>query len=254
MCFVRIGEAKVPGPSLTIGAINPNGLAGKGAQCSSLSHGVFAVSESHLTSVGNTRFAAELRSAKSQFKFCPGAPAPPKSRSIMSTGGRHTGVGFLSACPSRPIRNGWKQEFFETGRCAAAQFLHHGFWFTGGVIYGYAANSESQKVKQQTNDLVSHVFDQIRFHHGPKFIAGDWNQHPEVLPIHDTLTQLGWVEIQTLAQQLWGVEPSMTCQQTSRKDFLYISPEIRGWVQAVSVVNEPFPDHAVLTVDLNVLV
>lgn len=44
MTFVRIGEAKVPGPVLTLGAINPNGLAGKGAQCRSLSHGVYAVS------------------------------------------------------------------------------------------------------------------------------------------------------------------------------------------------------------------
>ena len=82
---MRIGEAKVPGPNITIGALNPTGLAGKGAMCSSLKHGVYAVSESHLTTVGHTRFATELRGAKSIFKFCPGAPAPPKSKSIMYT-------------------------------------------------------------------------------------------------------------------------------------------------------------------------
>lgn len=200
------------------------------------------MSESQLTAVGSTRFVTELRSAKSAFKFCPGAPAPP----------RHTGVGFLSTCPIRPIRKGWQQDLFDTGRCAAAQFHHHGLWFTGGVVYGWAASSESNVVKNQTNDLISHVFDQIRFHHGPKFIAGDWNQHPEVLPIHDVLVQHGWIEIQTFAQHRWGTEPSMTCKQTSRKDFIYASPEIREWIQAVSVTAEPFPDHAVLTVALSI--
>ena len=242
----------MPGPSLILGAINPTGLAGKSAQCSSLERGVYSVSESQLTAVGVTRFATELRCANSPFKFCPGAPAPHKSKSIMSTGGRHTGVGFLSSCPTRAIRNGWNQEFFETGRCAAAQFHHHGTWFTGGVVYGWAAGSESNTVKSQTNELISHVFDQIRFHHGPKFLAGDFNQHPEVLPIHDVLIQHGRVEIQSLAEQKWGLIPSMTCKQTSRKDFIYVSPEIREWIRAVNVVLEPFPDHAVLTATLEV--
>ena len=242
----------MPGPSLTLGAINPTGLAGKSAQCCSLERGVYSVSETQLTAVGVTRFATELRCANSSFKFCPGAPAPQKSKSIMSTGGRHTGVGFLSSCPIRAIRNGWNQEFFETGRCAAAQFHHHGIWFTGGVVYGWAASSESNAVKSQTNDLIAHVFDQIRFHHGPKFIAGDWNQHPEALPIHDVLSQHGWVEIQSFAEMRWGISPSMTCKQTSRKDFIYVSPEIREWIKAVNVVLEPFPDHAVLTATLEV--
>lgn len=44
----------------------------------------------------------------------------------------------------------------------------------------------------------------------------------------------------------------MTCKQTSRKDLIYVSPEIREWIQAVSVTAEPFPDHAVLTVALSI--
>ena len=252
MSFFRIGEAKVPGPPMTIGAINPTGWAGKGAQCSSLQQGVFAVSESHLTAVGCTRFATELRCNQSSQKFCPGAPAPSKSDSVMSTGGRHTGVGFLSTSAVRPIRTGWNSELFRTGRCAAAQFHHHGSWITGGVAYGWAASCESQMVKDQTNDLVSHVFDQIRFHHGPKFIAGDWNQHYASLPIHDLLLQHGWIEIQTFAQQQWGVPPSMTCKSTSRKDFIYVSPELKSWIKEVSVETGLFPDHAILSCVIDV--
>ncbi len=252
MCFFRIGEAKVPGPLLKLGAMNPTGLAGKGAQCSSLEHGVFAVSETHLTAVGCTRFATELRCNQSQFKFCPGAPAPPKSNSLMSTGGRHTGVGFLTTSSARLIRNGWQSEHFRTGRCAAAQFHHAGSWITGGVVYGWAASSESNAVKHQTNDLVSHVFDQLRFHHGPKFIAGDWNQHYGSLPIHDVLIQHGWIEVQTFAQNQWGVSPSMTCKGASRKDFIYVSPEMKGWIQEVSIETGLFPDHAILSVVLDI--
>ena len=213
---------------------------------------MYAVSESHLTSVGRTRFATELQCAKSSFKFCAGAPAPPKSKSIMSTGGRHTGVGFLSSSPIRTINNGWDMNLFATGRCSAAQFHHHGHWFTGGVIYGWAASCDSQAVKNQTNLVVAHVFDQIRHHQGPKFLAGDWNQHPGTLPMHEILEQHGWIEVQTFAEQKWGLIPSMTCKNTSRKDFIYVSPEIQPWIQAVAVVDGLFPDHAVLSVDLEI--
>ena len=211
---------------------------------------MYAVSETHLTAVGRTRFATELQCAKSSFKFCAGAPAPPKSKSLMSTGGRHTGVGFLSSCPTRPITNGWDSDLFVTGRCAAAQFHHQGQWITGGVIYGWAASCDSQAVRNQTNTIVAHVFDQIRCHHGPKFIAGDWNQHPGILPMHDILVRHGWIEVQTLAQQRWGVHPSKTCKNSSQKDFIYVSPELQQWVQAVAVVDGPFPDHSVLSIDL----
>ena len=45
---IRMGEALNPGP-FAISAINPTGLAGKGAEFDSLPMGIYAVSESHLT-------------------------------------------------------------------------------------------------------------------------------------------------------------------------------------------------------------
>ena len=63
-----MGEALNPGP-FAIAAVNPTGLPGKSAEFDSFPTGIYAVSESHLTPQGLTRFRQELKGGKSKFHF-----------------------------------------------------------------------------------------------------------------------------------------------------------------------------------------
>lgn len=97
-CHRRIGEAKVPGPTVdpdavwAIGAINPTGIAGKATLFADLCPGIYAISESHLTARGKVRFNQELWHAKSPFKFFGGFDAPYKTDGLKVIGGKHTGL------------------------------------------------------------------------------------------------------------------------------------------------------------------
>ena len=246
---IRIGEASTPGPSdqWGLGVVNVNGIQGKAAQFSDLPSGIYAVSESHLTTPGCHRFKNEIRSNKLQMQWTGGAPAPFKGKSIASIGGKHTGVGFMTSFPYRDITRGWQPDLYETGRIHAASFFVGSTWISGGVCYGYAWQSESQQVKANTQLLLSHLVDQL--HNsvpGPKFLAGDFNQLEGQLPITLHLEQQGWQEIQNFAYRHWHIPPGPTCQHKTRKDFLYISPELQAKVLAVSNEFDRFPDHSTL--------
>ena len=253
----RIGEAAHPGPSQTaqwnLGAVNPTGLSGKASILNSFDQGVYGVSESHLTAPGIARFRAELAQTGSKFKLSHGAPAPTKTASVLSTGGKHTGVGFLSSYPTRPIVVGWDKELWDTSRIHAAHFLVNQTWVTGGVAYGWAYQSESLQVKANTEALLQQLTAQVLIHPGPKFICGDFNQHPKALQETQIWENQGWVEIQDWAYRRHGIHPSNTCKGTSRKDFLYISPELQNCIEASFVHQETFADHAVLRASFQAL-
>ena len=247
---MRIGEAMHPGPTRdamwTLGVINPTGLAGKSSSINSLEQGIFGVSETHLTAPGIARFRSELKHTSSPFKFTSGAPAPPKVRSVASTGGRHTGVGFLTSFPCRSITAGWDEKQWATGRVHAAQFLVNETCVTGGVAYGWALNAESQAVREQTNSLLQELTRQVMHQAGPKFICGDFNQNPNKLAETKVWESAGWMEIQDWAHQQWQIDPALTCKGSSRKDFLFLSPELLQMLRKVRVDQCIFADHAVL--------
>lgn len=246
----RVGEASNPGPTefgqWSIGAANPTGLSGKASIINDFVPGIYGVSESHLTAPGIARFRAELAQSGSKFKFTSGAPAPTKKSSILSTGGKHTGVGFLSSFPIRPIVAGWDNELWQTSRIHAAQFLVNQTWITGGVAYGWAFQSESQQVKADTEALLQQLTAQVLIHPGPKFICGDFNQHQQSMLEPKLWESQGWVELQDWAYRRHRIMPSTTCKRTTRKDFLYISPELQACLEASFVHQEIFADHAVL--------
>ena len=244
---IRMGEALNPGP-FAISAINPTGLAGKGAEFDSLPMGIYAVSESHLTPQGLTRFRQELKGCKSKFQFFSGEPAPYRSQSIRSCGGKQTGVGFLSSCPCRPITLGWNKELYSTSRLAAASFWTGTCWITGGVAYGYASQAHTQEVQNDTNELLKQLTLQVV--EGPQslaFVSGDFNQLPGILQEVKEWENKGWKDIQCFAEEQWGVVPTPTCKQTTRKDFLYLSPQLQQYITAASNRYDRFPDHSILT-------
>lgn len=132
---IRVGEAANPGP-WGLGSVNPTGLASKAEYFSDFLPGVYAISETHLTNSGIARFRGELKASKSKFELKHGPPAPSKSAVWTSTGGKHTGVAFLSSFPGRSVMGTWDSSIVESARAYAAHFLVQQTWVTGGVVYG----------------------------------------------------------------------------------------------------------------------
>lgn len=52
---IRYGEALHPGPDLWFGTTNPSGTANKEFVCGTLPPGVWGISETHLTAIGQRR-------------------------------------------------------------------------------------------------------------------------------------------------------------------------------------------------------
>ena len=100
----------------------------------------------------------------------------------------------------------------------------------------------------ERNPIINHRL--TKAYPGPKFIAGDFNQEPGMLPAVQELESEGWADVQTIAYRLWNVSPSVTCKGKTRKDYLYLSPDAIDLVQRVWIQHDRFPDHAILGVEL----
>ena len=156
-------------------------------------------------------------------------------------------MAFLTQFPTRPIVQGWDPELHATGRIHAAAFLVNSTWIVGGVAYGYAHQPDAPATIANTGKLLAEVSKQV-FHgfKGPAFIAGDFNQVEGVLSETTIWERNGWKEIQSLAAERFGVSPGVTCQFTSRKDFIYLSPELQMILRTCSNSFDRWPDHSTL--------
>ena len=236
----RVGEALHPGPHhFSISAANPTGVNNKFDLVSMLPPGIYGVSETHLAQVGLQRFRAALRRS-SNFRFVPGAPVPLRARSEVS--GTYAGVGFLSSYPTRTVPCDWDPTLYATGRLAACSFFIQPVWVLGVTLYGYATGRE------RTADLVRAAFDRVLAQpSGPRFVSGDFNLTLDEVPHLALLRQHGFRELQEVAQIKFGREPAPTCKQASRKDFVFLSPELQSALMGVDLALDYFPDHGVLT-------
>ena len=227
--------------SFVLGASNPTGLRYKATYVTEhMAHGdVWAFSETHLSSKDVVAFNAGLKFAQS---LLGGFPA-----SIGNEAGSWRGVGVLSKTPVRQIPNSWPIEIRTSARALAFTTLIDEVWLTGGVVYG-EPDSHSYPSRLTHNEaLLQAVIESVGFlSMGPRFIAGDWNVSFDELPAFGTLTSLGFRDLQDLAYERWGVVPQPTCKSRTRKDFCFISPELQCLLEQVTVVDDMWPDHAVL--------
>jgi len=253
----RLGEASVPGPAdpdhadqpspWAIGAINPTGVAGKAVLFADLPPGIYALSETHLTTRGRSRFMQEVKYAKLSMRLTTGHDAPYKKEGLRAIGGKHTGVGFLSTYPVRSILSGWDPELYRTSRLHAATFQVHQTCIAGAVCYGYAHAADSKQTQEQTDRLLQQLTHQIVLGFpGPAFVAGDFNQVSGVLHEPQIWEARGWREIQTWANEQFGISPTPTCCHTSRKDFVYMSPQLQQLLKSCQNSFDKFPDHSTL--------
>eukprot|EP00438_Fugacium_kawagutii_P009864 Skav229361 [mRNA] locus=scaffold3209:151155:155840:- [translate_table: standard] len=176
-----------------------------------------------------------------------GMPAPPRTEGLGCIGGKQVGVSFLSSFPTRAQKTGWQADLYKTARIFASRFLVGEHWVHGGIAYGYSFQSDSSAVCDETDRLLQELTRQVEPHlRGLKFFGGDFNQHPGRLSECRIWEEWGYREVQDIAYELWGVPPGPTCRKTSRKDFLYLSPDLQRLITAVVNRDDLFPDHSVL--------
>ena len=242
----RFGEAAHPGP--VVGTVNPTGLLGKAALFQQLPQGIYGICESHLSAAGLHQFRRELAIHGSQMRYFSSSNAPLIRNTIGVIGGKSTGVGFLASYPGRNIPTTWDDAILTEARTHVSAFNIDNVWVKCGVCYGYAKHPTTIATRSNTDNLLAKVVERIVFEcNGPRIVMGDWNQLPGQLPQEQILRQQGFVEVQQHIASLWGRPPTFTCKKTSVKDFLWISPELIPFLTDVSVNQDLFPDHVVLT-------
>ena len=235
LLLLHTGEARNPGPDTqghtwTLGTFNPSGLNGKHQILTEhLAYGdIWAVSETHLSSRALQTFRRGLACSSSPFRYVVGGhPAPVRKHSEHS--GSWTGVATISRFPTRQIPVVWPEDAFQTSRVQVTTTLCNDLWISGGIVYGEPPGVQHPDAKQHTEQLLCATIEAVMQHRGCRFVAGDWNFQIGNLEAFALLERNGFKDLQTIAHERWGREPQATCKGVTRKDFMYISPELRDF-------------------------
>lgn len=244
-----MGEARKPGPASepnwSIGICNPSGLQGKFQLVNGIDASILAISETHLSRRSTNAFEASLKAMRSRFtKVVTGAPLP--QRAASSDAGSYAGVAFTSSVPCRTLAVPWPVDAYETSRVQCAAFFSPAGWVTGAVVYGYPQGRTHVDAKGKTALLLDFLCDHLLTLPGPRFFAGDWNYEPQDLEVVAKLRAAGWIEVQDLWFQRTGASIQMTCKGATRKDYLWLSPDLALAFATLSLDFETFADHTVL--------
>ena len=255
----RIGEAAHPGPNPCFAIANPTGAIHKGHlfhAASELSKPItWALSETHLTQEGVQRFRNELKYLSGQWRYIPGAYAQPLTQAPTCVGGKATGVGFLTNSAARALPNDWDQETWESARLQACTVRVQQQWVKIGVAYGYAKQPHTRNTREATDQILEKLTQRIVYQSkGYRILCGDFNQED-----HDALEQFsiwknhGFMEVQDVAALRWGHRIQPTCHGKTRKDHMWISPELIPKLLSVTVDPTYFADHAILIAEFEEL-
>ena len=237
LCFgsFRIGEASNPGPvdqfeacQFTLGTCNPSGLRNKAQYFSSqLSYGdIWTVTETHFFGHDVSKFRAGLRASKSEFAYV--VTDQPSIKPCLTSQNAWKGVAVLSKHPTRILPSGLPECILNSGRAMLATTLLSDVWISGGVIYGEPDGHKYPNHMRNTEYLLHHVISHgCHLSAGLRYVAGDWNVLQDSLPAFEILQQAGFREVQDIAFERWATPIQTTCKSSTRKDFLYLSPEMQ---------------------------
>ena len=251
LCFlqcIRYGEAKHPGPELkvewSIGTFNPNGLAHRADVVSDLPGDFWGVTETHLSRIGFQKFTKGLQCNKSEFRYViPGKPCQLRARS--QEAGDFTGVAALSKWPCRSLPHSIPSAIYDTSRVQVVGVCIHGIWMTVGITYGFPKSTTHMHPKFCTEQHLEAVIDRVAGQTvGPRIIMGDFNWERHELSQLDRLEDMGFVEIQSLANDWWSTPIRPTGTGTRRIDYVYISRELIGLFKGVVLDDAQWPDHS----------
>ena len=242
---VRFGEACHPGPSWTLGLCNINGLSSKVGFFQDVVCDTWLLCETHLTAPGKRSFAHALRGLQSPYvNLVHGHPVMPRSEA--SDVGQWTGVGVVSTCPLRSLPHSWPDHVYKCSRLVCTASLHHHVWVSGCVIYGPPGGPTHPKARETTDHLVQLCIDRMLQSVGPRYIAGDLNHDLERLKTSEQLAKLGFRDIQDVHAAKTGVWPCATCRGKTRRDFLFMSPELCDLFLHCEVKDNEWSDHSCL--------
>lgn len=170
-------------------------------------------------------------------------------RSVAGEAGQYAGVAFVSKLPCRTVATPWPPDLYETGRLQFGSFFTPMAWVTGSVLYGYPEGKTHPHAHAQTELMLDFAFQHLQQIPGPRFMCGDWNFCLDALAVTAQLRSVGWVEIQDLNHTHFGEPVKPTCKQVTRKDFLWISPELALSFRQLHHCDTTFADHAVLVAE-----
>jgi hypothetical protein len=114
------------------------------------------------------------------------------------------------------------------------------------VVYGYPEGKTHLNALPRTESILDFAFKRLSMQPGPRFFGGDWNFTLDKLQIVSELRAAGWVEVQDLFAARTGAPVQMTCKQATRKDFLWLSPELALGFLDLRIHHQVFADHSVL--------
>ena len=251
--LIRIGEAINPGPigdpavdTFVLGTFNPSGLKGKAHYVSSeLQHGdLWAIAETHFSGSDAHAFRKSLACSHSCFKyFASGHPVAPKKVCSQSW----KGVGVLSKHPTRCLPVSWPVHLVESSRAMVTTTLLDDVWITGGTFYGEPESHLYPQHRFHNEQILRHLAAQVcHLNVGPRFLAGDLNELVDSLKKFELIRAAGFQDLQELALAKWGLPVQSTCKHVTRKDFCFISPELAALLCDVLVLQDVWPDHAVI--------
>ena len=242
MCILHSGEAANPGPpkqsEWTLGVCNPSGLNGKQQIINDhLGFGdTWLIAETHLSSSAMQAFKAGLWTTDSAYRYCVGGhPCPLRPHSEHA--GSWSGISVLSKHPTRSIPIAVDPDLIRSSRIQFTTTLCHDLWISGATIYGEPPGSAHPNAGDHTDVLIQTAIDSISLMPGLRFIGGDFNFELGSLECFERLEKLGFLDVQSIAEIRWGIAPKPTCKGSTRKDFLFISPEMQQLLVSVSVIH-----------------
>ena len=202
------------------------------------------MTETHLSRIGYQKFVRGLRCNKSSFiHVVPGKHCPFRARS--SEAGDFTGVAALSRWPCRALPHSIPPAIYDTSRVQVVGTCIHGLWITIGILYGTPKSTSHLHPKFHTEQHLEALIDRVACQtSGPRILMGDFNWEKSELHQLSRLEDLGFVEVQDLAHSWWGNPVLPTGTGTRRIDYVYISKELVGLFNGVTVDHEQWQDHA----------
>ena len=266
----RIGEAAHPGPILLeddfeatpdqsidptllqIGCSNTAGLRQKEPQAISLGPGIWAYTETQLSSITQPNCAARLRALAHQqqrhLRVFAGAPARLRSRSQWA--GSWTGVLITSDIPAHVLKLPLTQEVHESGRILTTRHLLSDTQIQIATIYGFPKGPTYPQAFALTSHLLEVVTTELVIgSSGCRVVLGDLNADPDQLEVFDTWRRYGWESLQTSAHTRFNWSIQATCKGARERDQIWLSPEAQSLVAGLQH-QDIFADHSTLSVFL----
>ena len=277
-CF-RIGEAFVPGPldswtsgsepdsfldppqwsresvpDFVLGTGNPSGLSNKLHTLDSFPTGLWHLAETQISKPQQHAFHSYVRNlswrSNRLLRSCVGAPAPYRVGS--SVAGSWTGVLCFGDCPLRSVPCVWPSDEYSSGRALISVAQIGTMQLSTATVYCPAKGPTFPNARALSEELLQSVTENLVFgREGPRAILGDFNCPAGHLQQMQVWQSLGWVELQNLMHQCFGIIPRPTCKNSTAPDQIWVSPELIPFVSNVAIW-DIYPDHSMLVAGLHV--